>query len=220
MPYLAHEPGLRVSVGISRSGKTFGIRTEVLRAVAAGVPVIVLDRVKEWTSAPASLRGVTAGALNVRDAARLIESSGARLVIVRPVDVCAAALEACSWVKDYPGVAGVAFPEGHNVAPAGRLRLPQALDDIASAWAHHKVALWIDSQRMSKLHSDVVENAADLRLYAMVGERDLKRLTEFGQPELQQRVRECASLLAAGQAGWHVRLGMVRTPPYEITREV
>lgn len=216
------DAGVRVSIGVSRSGKTHGIRADVVEAAREGMPVIVVDRAREWNSAPASLTAVSVRVPHVEAAARMVER-GARLCVVRApegqrLDVRRAALEACAWACSYRGRAGVAFPEGHHVAPRTVKGLPSELDDCINAWAHNDVALWIDSQRVAKLHSDVVENATELRLYAIVGFRDLQALREYGSPELANACREAAERMASGQSGWHVRLGTYRGGPYELTR--
>jgi hypothetical protein len=213
------EPGLRVSIGIPRSGKTHGIRSGVFRAAAAGVPVLVLDQNGEWTSAPASLRTVVAGVRSVERAARAVES-GARLVVVRTDDVERDAAAACEWAAGYAGVAGVACPEGHAVLPSGRKRLPKPIERAVTAWAHERVSLWVDSQSLWQLHRTVSSNAALLRCYAMVSDKDLAQAADLGGRELAERIRECTAKLARGEAGWHVRLGLLRLPPYTITREV
>lgn len=213
-----NEPGLRVAVGVSRSGKTYGIRSDVVEAARLDVPVMVIDRVREWTSAPVSLVGRSTIVRTVEHGARLVRDAGVRLVVVQTSDAVGASIEACEWARDFPGVAGVCFNEAHRAAPAGRARLPQAIDDVVSAWAHHRVALWADSQRLAKLHSDLTENATELRLYAMVGVRDLAVLRELGGAELAERVREAASRFAEGAPGYHVRLSSSRVGPYELTR--
>lgn len=211
------DPGVRVSIGVSRSGKTYGIRNDVIAAARDGVPIIVIDRTREWTSAPVSLTSVACRVRTVDQAARMIER-GVRLAVLETKETAPAALEACAWACSFAGLAGVAFPEGHHVAPRTTKALPEALDEAINAWAHNNVALWIDSQRAAKLHADVVENATELRFYAMVGFRDLQSLREYASPELADRCREAAERMAAGQPGWHVRLGTHRGGPYELRR--
>lgn len=208
-------PGLRVSVGVSGAGKTFGIRSSVYSA-ARHHPVIVIDRMREWTTAPRDIPA--AGARTVADAVRAIEA-GTRLVILRAptVELDQAAELACAWARDAPYLAGVAIPEAHNIAPSGA-KLSPALSDVATAWRHFKVALWLDTQRFALLSRTLTDTARELRLYALVGDRDLSVVRELGGPALAANCIEAAARLSRGEAGWHTRLGLVRVPPFELER--
>lgn len=181
------------------------------------MPIMVLDRMCEWGSVPQSLASVTVGCQTIPQA---IEHArrGKRLIIVRPTDVVAASEAACAWARDYRGIAGVAIPEAHRVAPNVN-KLPLAIDDVATAWRHHRVALWLDTQRIALLNRTLTEQARELRLYAIVGDRDLSVVGEIGGKDLTAKVMECAARLAGGESGYHVELGLVRTPPYVIKRE-
>jgi hypothetical protein len=203
------DPGIRLAVGVSGAGKTYSIRADVYRA-ARECPVMVIDRMKEWTRGDAGVRSVADGARAVAD--------GARLVIVRPQDVVQATEEACRWARDYSGLAGVAVPEAHRALPNGG-RLAPAVEDCVTAWRHHRVALWLDTQRLSLLNRTVTEQARELRLFAIVGDLDLRAVSELGGRELVAAVRACAQRLADGEPGWHVQLGLVRVPPYRVVRE-
>lgn len=211
------EPGIRLNIGISGTGKTYCIRGQVYRS-AAHMPIMVLDRMCEWSSVPASLAPYTAGCQTV---AQGIEHAkrGKRLIVVRPQDIVSASNEACIWARDYKGVAGVAIPEAHRVCPNMQNSLPQAIDDVATAWRHHKVALWLDTQRIANLNRTLTEQARELKLFSIVGDRDLKVVSEIGGSELVAKIKECASRLAAGDPGWHVELGLVRVPPYQLKKE-
>lgn len=203
------ESGIRLAIGVSGAGKTHGIKGEVY-AAARLHPVIVIDRMHEWSRGDGWARDVGTAAKMIKD--------GARLVIVRPPDAVAAAEQACAWARDYPGLAGVAIPEAHRVAPnASKLAIP--VEDVACAWRHHKVALWLDTQRIALLSRTLTEQAREIRLYAIVGDLDTRVVAELGGRDLALLVRECAARLAAGQPGWHVRLGLVRVPPYEMRRD-
>jgi hypothetical protein len=203
------ESGIRVAIGVSGAGKTHGIRREVYSA-AAHYPVIVLDRMHEWD------RG-DAGCTTVADAAKVIQA-GARLVIVRPADVVSAAEAACLWARDYPGQAGVAIPEAHRPLPNGA-RLSPGAEDVACAWRHYKVSLWLDTQRFALLNRTITEQAREIKLYAVAGELDTRLVAELGGRELALLVRESAARLSKGEPGWHVALGLVRVPPYRLSRD-
>lgn len=212
------EPGLFVRVGVSASGKTYGVRESVYTAVRAGMPVMVLDRMREWGRVPRDLGDLVAGARSVA-ALAAAAAGGARLLIVRPPsgELEVAAAEACAWARDVAGVAGVAIPEAHAVMPKHG-RLEPACEDVVTAWRHHHVALWVDTQRLALLSSHVVELARELHLHAMVGKRDLMVLRELGGPWLEAGVQWCARKLGAGEAGWHVTLDLIRVPPYVARR--
>lgn len=219
--------GLHVSVGVSGSGKTFGIRRDIASAVRAGMPVVAIDRMKEWDEVPADLVSMTAGATNAlpREAMARTLAAGRRLLVLRYdpsrpgalTDPIAAAIDACAWAREHRGAAGVALPEAHRVAPVMPVKLPPDIEEIATCWRHHQVALWADTQRLANLNKTVLENARDVRLYAMVGPRDLAAAEELASG-MAPLVREAGARLARGEPGWHVRLGWSRLPPYELAR--
>lgn len=216
-------PGLRLSVGVSRSGKTHGVRQQVYRSVRAGVPVLVLDRLAEWSTLPPDIARLAVG-VSPEGGLGLATAwlrEGARLVILRSRDVRADAIGAARWAAEGGPSAhrGVAIPEVHRAAPNDGSRLPEAIEDAALAWAHHGVSLWCDTQRLSKLHRDLTEQMRELRVHAVGGERDLARLRELGGRELEEAARECARRLVAGEPGWYVRIATVAVPPYSLHRE-
>lgn len=214
------ESGLSVSVGVSGAGKTYGVKHSVCSAVPHH-PVIVIDRMREWNEIPGEIahlaKGVDSG--NFRDAIPHIES-GKRLIIMRPntaqIDKCVE--DACAWIRDVKYLAGIAIPEAHNVAPTHG-RLTDALGDIVSTWRHCKARAWFDTQRLALLNRQITENSRELRIYALAGDRDLATVRSIGGRELESAVLECTRRLAAGDAGWHVNLGLVRVPPFEPVRE-
>lgn len=214
------EAGLRVSVGVSGAGKTHGVRASVL-ASSLVHPVVVIDRMKEWQTVPPThahlVQGVPSG--KMADALPYI-AAGKRLIILRPAshEVEQAAEDACAWARDAPYVAGVAIPEAHNVAPTHG-RLSSALGDVVSTWRHCRVAAWFDTQRVALLNRQITENARELRIYALAGDRDLATVRSIGGRELESAVLQCTAKLAAGEPGWHVKLGLVRVPPFRIERE-
>lgn len=210
------EPGIRLAVGISGTGKTHGIKQQIYRS-ACVMPVMVLDRMHEWNEVPPALAGRTVGCQTIAQA-REHAKRGKRLIVVRPSDIIVASNEACAWARDWKGVAGVAIAEAHRVAPNVN-SLPLAIDDVATAWRHHKVALWLDTQRFALLNRTLTEQARELRIYSVVGDRDLSVVSEIGGKALVASVMECAARLARNEPGWHVELGLVRTPPYDLKRE-
>jgi hypothetical protein len=212
-----HEAGIRLAVGVSGAGKTHGARSSVIAAARAGTPVIVVDRMREWNQTPADLHDRTRGATSIAEAAKAV-NDGAAIVVVRTSNDVRASIDACAWARDHERLVGVCLPEAHRIAPnAGAL--PTAVEDVACAWRHYKVALWLDTQRLPLLNRTLTENAREVRLYAVTGDVDFARVRELGGRELERAVRECAARLARGEAGWHVRLGLVRVPPYVLARD-
>lgn len=205
-------PGVRLAVGVSGSGKTYGLRREIYTATTTH-PVLVIDPMREWRTAPPSCAPV--GVRSVRDAIKAVDS-GARLVVIETSDVVTDAEQACQWARSR-GDCGVAMPEAHRIAPNGD-RLSGALDACATAWRHYRVTLWLDTQRIALLHKTLTEQASEIRLHAVFGVRDLAVIREWGGRELEKAVSDCAEKLANGEPGWCVRLGMVRRPPYQIER--
>lgn len=220
---LPHEPGVRLSVGRPGAGKTFGIRVEVLQA-ARRFPVLVIDRVYEWRREPYSLVPPDIRVAYARTVERAREGfrAGYQLVIVNPDDTESAAEEACRWARRARGLCGVVVHEAHNAFPNGKRLSPYALD-VATAWRHFQVALWLDTQRLALLNR-TFDLADVIRLYACA-DADRKVIRDLGGPELEAAVLECGRRLAPrsegglGEPGWHVRLAGSRMPPYELVRE-
>lgn len=223
------EPGLRLSIGVSGSGKTFGLRRQVYMAIRQGTPVIALDRLKEWKTLPGDVAklavGVEGGTDRIAAAARWVEK-GARLVIVR---VSSESIKqdfenVCAWARDNPAHCGIAVSEAHRVAPNSSAPLPEAVEDVALAWRHHVVSLWTDTQRLSLLHRTFTEMVRELRVYGVGGELDGARLRELGGRELQDAAAEAARRLLPpskggwDQPGWHVHIERVALPPYTLIR--
>lgn len=219
--------GNRISIGISGAGKTHSIKRDVFAAVRDGLPVVVLDRMREWGEAPADVHAVTRGVLTIEEVDQAV-TNGARLVIVRASgDPIVNAIKIAEWAKrrgEGPqGVpTGLAFPEAHRVAP--RSWIDPALEDLASAWRHFKLALWWDTQRIAKLHASITENPSLIRIFATVGDLDLARLAELGGRELAEAALEAAERLGelntpTSQPGWHVRFLRRQRGGYELVRE-
>lgn len=217
------EPALRVAIGVSGSGKSYYVKNEVLIA-ARTIPVMVIDMMREWPAVPIpnDLMPYAAPAYDVATAIKAV-AAGKRLVVIQPADMMAASIQAAEWARQYPGVAGLAIHECHHVAPVNQ-PMPIEIDRIATQWRHHRVAFWADCQRIARLHHSITDNARELRLFAQWGDLDLKRVKEIGGQPLVDAINDCARRFAPtdeggqNEPGWHVRLGVLRTPPFQIVR--
>lgn len=206
-------PGVNLAVGVSGSGKTGGMRDEVF-AYTRSHPAIVLDPMREWRSAPPGCKPIGVQSITGPAGAIARANEGFRLIVVETDDVARDAEQACEWARRR-GDCGVAMPEAHRIAPNGD-RLPPSLDSCLTAWRHYRNTLWLDTQRLALLHKTATEQASEVRIHAVYGQRDLAVIREWGGRELEAAVSKCAAKLAEGRPGWCVRLGIVRRPPYVI----
>lgn len=206
-------PGVNLAIGVSGGGKTGGMRPEVF-GYARTNPVIVLDPMREWRSAPPDTNPAGCQAITGPNGAIDKANKGHRLIVVETDDVARDAELACQWARQRCDC-GVAMPEAHRIAPNGD-RLPAALDACLTAWRHYRNTLWLDTQRLALLHKTATEQASEIRIHAVYGQRDLSIMREWGGRELEAAVGRCAAKLAEGSPGWCVRLGIVRKPPYPI----
>lgn len=217
------EDGVFLNVGVSGSGKTFTLTRDVFRHVRWGRRVVVLDRMREWNEIPTDLAETTVRIADPRDVDPATREAG--LVILTDVSAEKApgvAEELAKWAiagRDAGERRGLAFPEAHRIAPNGA-PLTRYLDEVACAWRHFGVAMWCDTQRISKLSRTITEQAKVVRLFAIVGDRDQSVVRELGGPQLSEAVLECARRYGRGEPGWHVSLGYAtRIPPFKLVRE-
>jgi len=220
LPQTPHAPGVRLSVGVSRSGKTYRLRRLYFKA-AERIPVIVLDRTYEINSVPTPLVPIFAWCTKVSDVPALM-AKGKRLILVRGVTDYTGEMErACAIAVKHKGTCGVAMSEAHRAFPNGKPLLP-ACDDAITAWAHFDVAMYLDTQRLAKIDTTVSENATELCLFTCTGSNDFDRMRDIGGRELEAAVREAGTRFDQGQPGWHVKLGVTRRAPaggYVLVRE-
>lgn len=212
MPHMpATDPGIRLAVGVSESGKTYGIRRD-LGVAAESFPIIVLDQTREWNDTPVPSRGCT----TVKRATELV-GEGARFVVVRmPREQLAqSGLELCTWALTQHELVGIAIPEAQNVCPNGK-PLPPAFSELVTAWRHHRVAAWFDTQRFALLDSTIAAQAREVRLYTMHSDIDIARAKSMVRDgnALVEAIDECADRFDQREYGWHVTLGASRRPPY------
>ena len=211
--------GISLSVGVSGSGKTYGIKQQVYRAVSNGMRVIVIDRLHEWRAVPRAIADRTGVFDSVREAIVKKPDKGGNLTLVRSRDMELDAERVCQWAMR-TGNVGIAISEAHRVL-ANRAVLPRgALGDVLTSGRHRNIRLWLDTQRLALLSKTATEQAANVRVYTIVGDRDKSVLKTTWGTALLAAVEECGAKLARGEAGWHVRLGPSRLGPYRPTRKV
>ncbi len=224
---IATDKGVRLAVGLPGHGKTYGIRRDVF-AFARGAPIIVLDLTHEWAPGeeggriPRELADVASRAGNVAAAAALIDQ-GARLVIVTTDDDPEkVADDALRWCVSRDGLSGLAIPEAHMCFPVHK-PLSKWARKATSAWRHHDVALWVDTQRLSFINRSF-DLAQLIRVYSAT-DADASILRAIGGVELVKAVRECGMRNAPkehggkGEPGHHVALyAGVRPEKYKPVR--
>lgn len=207
--------GISLSIGVSGSGKTYGLRRQVFRA-ASTMPILIIDRMREWNAVPRALAKRTAGYHAIADA--LADDGPSTLRIVRTRNLEADFQAACEWAYATDRPRGVACSEAHRVLPNAS-RLQGAIEDCVTAWRHRNVTLWLDTQRLSLLNRTTTEQATDLRLYAIAGDLDRRTIRASWGGECLDAVDECSRRLGAGDPGWHVPMGVSRLGPYTIAKE-
>lgn len=220
LPQTPWAPGVRLSVGVSRSGKTYRLRRMYFQA-ATRIPLIILDRTCEITAVPTPLAPYTKGCDTVKDAIVHLNGGG-RIAIVRVKDCMGEMERAAEWARaDRNQTRGIAMSEAHRAFPNGKPLTP-ACDDAITAWAHFNVAMYLDTQRLAKIDTTVSENATELCLFTCTGSNDFDRMRDIGGRELEAAVREAGNRFDQGQPGWHVKLGVTRRAPmggYQLVRE-
>jgi hypothetical protein len=131
----------------------------------------------------------------------------------------ALANEICEWaIATGKTPKGIAISEAHMIA-RNRGTLPEPLEELVTCWRHYSVALWCDTQRPALLNTTIINLSRDLRLYSIIGKHDLQVVEAIGGDALVLAVQQCTQRFAAGQPGWHVRLGPSRLPPYPVQRD-
>lgn len=223
--------GVIAHFGVSGSGKTHAMKGSVYEAVAGGTTVVVCDRQREWGDVPEPIANVTCEVKALGQAVGAA-NEGARLIIVPGAPSLEGLDALASWVvargKRPPGSGeerGIAVPEAHRVLDP-HVKIPKQLDEIVSAWRHYGANLWVDSQRISRLTRHITEQAAIARIFASVGDRDLKVCQDLGGNDLMMAVQACAARLGRSgkvppppeDSGWHVELRYARTGPYHAMR--
>lgn len=219
------DPGVRLYFGNPGSGKSYALRRDVM-AAARHRTIVVVDATREWVTDDGTIQGELPAGIEVRGARtvpRVLDALDAMrtgLVLYHPAVWVedTSALVACMTVRG-PGECGIAISEAHNLMPSG-VPLSPGFDALITRWRHLRLGAWLDTQRPARLARTVTELATIVRLFAVNGPRDADAVAELvGDPKaLLIANDEACRRLAKGEAGWHVRLGLDRSPPYTLVR--
>lgn len=216
--------GIRLHVGVSGSGKTYGMKTDVFNT-ARFMPVLAIDRMAEWGTVPRAL--VHKGFVTIGEACDWLREGEKRrrngLAIVRDTGDVAQAFDlACRWAVMGDGPRGVACSEIHRACP-NHVPLLSNVEAVATQWRHKQVALFIDTPRLSLLSPTLREQSTSgLKIFSVFGPRDLAVIAETWGAQVEAAVRECSRRFVAGGgvggngAGWYVRPNV---PPYKLERD-
>lgn len=226
-----HRPGLRSCFGQSGSGKSFLLQHDVestLRVVTTS-QALMLDIGEDVTSFPPWLAGKCAVVGSANDAVKALEQ-GMRYVVVRLPDGAtedqwtASADVAAKWALG--GRRGsqtveriVAITEAHFAIP--NKPLSGHLLKLITAWRKRGCAFFYDSQRPALVSLTLRAQTAEHNLFVLQEKADrvwaIAMVGEHGD-ELNRSLKEIEQRFARGDVGWHVRLGLVRSPPYPLVR--
>lgn len=218
-----YEPGIRLNVGVSKSGKTFLMRQDLTKAVYR-MPIIVLDQTREWNTAPVPAYAATTG----KQAIAFVEShrrADARaphaFVILRPTGALMdAGIALCAWALHAKPLVGLAFPEAHNVFPVRLTTLPPDMLVMLTAYRHFGIAVWFDTQRVALLNTTIRGQATEINVFSISSKADLDAISESVRDRklFERAIDEISVHYDRGEYGYHVTLGASRRPPYTIVR--
>jgi len=219
------DPGVRLYFGNPGSGKSYALRRDVI-AAARYRTIVIVDATREWALDNGTVVGTdipggmpVAGARTVPRTLDLLDAMPRGLIIFHPriwVEDTAS-LVACLTVRNEP--IGVAISEAHNLMPSG-VPLTPGFDAMVTRWRHLRMGAWLDTQRPARLARTVTELATIVHLFAVNGPRDADAVSELvNDPKaLLATNEESCRRLAMGEPGWHVKLGIDRSPPYNLVR--
>lgn len=221
--------GIRIAVGLSGCGKTYGIQNQVFAFIRSGAPCIIIDVMAEWRKVPADLRDLACYVSAGQNVIAAIENAlrqGKRLIIIQDGDPCAVFETLCRWVikRKGSGAVGIAIPEAHEAI--SKHYLEQAVKKCITQWRHYDLALWLDTQRPALLNTTAFAQACETRIYAIGEDIDLQWVRRLGGKALLEKVQQCADEHRKSKdrghipdgRGHHVRLDESRMGPYEVTR--
>jgi hypothetical protein len=210
-------PRVLLHVGVSGSGKTFALQEDACERIDAGRRALIIDTAREWNASPHAIDPVYVETL---DAARESLRRGTRMVVLRvarpttlgpaPKGEVPLIERACALALDERAI-DLVVTEAH-MHLAGDDAVGVQTRTLITQYRHYGCALAVDTQRFAALATRVRAQASAMRLFALVGSRDLVAVDEVGGPALVAAVQACNAKLAAGEAGWHVYIDPKRPP--------
>lgn len=224
------DPGVRVFFGNPGSGKSHALSQDVI-AAARFRTICVVDATEEWVrmvdGAWVLVKAIPPdvqvwGAFSADRALALLRAGAPGIIVYQPtrwIEDTTALLGAITDRTTQVRGAGIAISEAHMLAPNGPPLSP-GFQGMATRWRHLHLAVWLDTQRPASLHRTVTELATVVGLFAVTGPRDADAVAELvnHKNDLLAANEEACRRLAAGESGWHVRLGINRSPPYTLVR--
>lgn len=230
--------GLRLNVGVSGSGKTSNMNDQIFSFARQGMPIVYLDQLADMASCPSDITSALIedlpGTKEEMDMTIRALAAPRRIVVCRPNDPYDYLMALCRYGvprskrnpngRPWPGVMGIALPEAHLIVP-NKKSLDPIVMKVVTQWRHHGLAVWFDTQRFSLLNTTAIHQSREIRLFAIVGDTDLKRVRDLGGDELSDLVREAGRRMQEvheggdNEPGWYVRLNPARLPPYKLVRD-
>lgn len=221
------DPGVRIYFGTPGSGKSYKLKQDTIAAARSRV-VIVVDATREYADDNGSLMFVPPpgmviqGARTVPRVLERLDTMKAGIIVYHPrvwIEDTTALVSVLAIRGNQKPRIGIAISEAHNLMPNGQPLTP-GFDAVVTRWRHLHLAAWFDTQRPARLARTVTELATVVHLFAVNGPRDADAVAELvTEPkDLYAANDEACRRFAAGEAGWHVRLGINRSPPYDLVR--
>lgn len=220
------DPGVRLYFGVPGSGKSYALKRSVIESAKWRV-IVVVDATREWADddgvvvTPLPMMDVR-GARTIPRVLECLDAMKTGLIIYHPrvwVEDTTALVNVLSVRSPNVPELGIAISEAHNLMPNGPPLAP-GFDAVVTRWRHLRLAAWFDTQRPARLHRTVTELATQVSLFAATGPRDVDAVAELvNDPKaLIDANEESCRRFAAGEPGWHIKLGIDRAPPYELSR--
>lgn len=224
--FAPHEPGVRLSLGISKAGKTTLMRRDLATAVRH-MPVVVFDQTRtDFLTTPVpshrcSTLETAIRLVDVHERARKREQAHAFVVYQPNGDLFNQGAKLCDWaVEQRHRMIGIAFPEAHLIFPVKRTDLPDGMMKMLTAYRHYQVACWFDSQRAALLNTTIRGQAGELNVFTIAASTDIDAVAESVRDKkaFVEALDECARHYDRAEYGYHVTLGANRRPPYIVER--
>lgn len=204
-------------VGVSGSGKTYAGARIAERCYDMGGRVLVLDIHREWSRQAQRPFAIVASPADCDRAT----AKGWRYLVAQPPDMVRMShTPLIEWALRKRGVL-VVVTEAHNYWPAHArpgAGLDQPSAELLTAYRHYGCGFVADSQRISQLSKTCTEQSTTLRVFAVVGNRDLQVLAEIA-PGLTDAATQAAALSHRGYKGYHAKVDMFsRVGPFPLVR--